>query len=260
VRLIDTHCHLAHDRLAGRTDEVLARAESAGVCAIICAAGNLSESAAAAALACRKRRVFCMAGVHPHDAKDLAEGDLERIEALAGAEGNVALGEVGLDYHYDFSPRPVQRQVFAAQLALARRLDRPVVVHTREAFDETLAILAESGIDGRRVVFHSFTGDAAQARRALDTGAAIGFSGIATFKNAGYLRQAARLVPDDRILVETDAPYLAPEPVRKMRTNEPANVAHVVACLAGVRGVSAEALAELTAANAARFFSLDMAV
>jgi TatD DNase family protein len=166
------------------------------------------------------------------------------------------VGEIGLDYHYDFSPRQAQRRVFTEQLDLARRLGRRVVVHTREALEDTLAILRASGIDARHLVFHSCTEDSAGVRRVLDTGAMVSFSGIVTFAGTDYLRQAARLAPDERLLIETDSPYLSPEPVRKMKTNEPANVAHVCACLASVRGVSPEALAELTTANARRFFAL----
>jgi TatD DNase family protein len=171
---------------------------------------------------------------------------------------NVALGEIGLDYHYDFSPREDQQRVFAAQIELADRLDRKIVIHTREALDDALAILAGSGFDATRAVFHSVTADADGVRRMLDTGATVSFSGIVTFKKTGYLRQAAAVVPDDRLLVETDAPFLSPEPVRKLKTNEPANVAHVARCLAGVRDVSEGRLAEQTTANAVRFFELDL--
>jgi TatD DNase family protein len=135
----------------------------------------------------------------------------------------------------------------------------PVVIHTREAFEDTLAVLAESGFDARRTVFHSFTGGPADVRRLLDLGAWISYSGIATFKRTGDIRAGAALVPPERILVETDAPFLAPEPVRNMKVNEPANVAHVAACLAAARGEPAEAFAGQTAANAERFFALDAA-
>jgi len=254
MRLIDTHCHLAHGRLRGQLDEVLRRAERAGVAAVICAAGDLGESRAALALARGRAGIRCLAGVHPHAAKDAAPGYLDELAALAGDPRNAALGEVGLDYHYDHSPRDVQRRVFAEQLDLARRLGKTVVVHTREAFDDTAAILAASGVDGGRVVFHSFAAGPDDARRALNLGAAISFSGIVTFRKADELRRAARLVPDDRLLIETDAPFLSPEPLRRMKTNEPANVVHVAACLAELRGCGAEALAERTWANAERLF------
>ena len=238
---------------------MLARAEAAGVTAVVCVASGVADSAAAADLAGRHEQVYCTAGVHPHDARDAGADYLRRIEQLAGRAGNVAVGEVGLDYHYDYSPRRVQQQVFAAQLDLARRLGRPVVIHTREAFDDALAILSEADLPGEQLLFHSFAGGPAEARRAVDLGAYVSFSGIVTFKTAGQIRDAAAMVPDDRILVETDAPYLSPEPVRKMKINEPANVAHVARCLATVRAMGAEALAGLTTANAVRFFGLDIA-
>lgn len=260
LTLIDTHCHLTDGRLVGQIEPVLARARSAGVAAVVCAASDVADSVAAAELADRHEMVFATAGVHPHDAKTAGEDYLRQVERLAGRAGNVAVGEVGLDYHYDLSPRQLQRRVLAEQLELAGRLGKPVVLHTREALDETLAILAEAGLPGERIVFHSFTGGPGEVRRVIDLGAFVSFSGIATFKKSADIRAAAALVSDDRILAETDAPYLSPEPVRKMQVNEPANVAHVLRCLAAARKVATEALAEATTANARRFFGLDTSV
>jgi TatD DNase family protein len=256
MRLIDTHCHLTHGRLRPQIAAVLERARQAGVTAVVCAAADLAESHEAAALAGREDDVYCLAGVHPHEAKSAAVDYLAQIERLAADPKNVAIGEIGLDYHYDFSPRDAQRRVFAEQLDLARRIGKPVVVHTREAFEDTMAILKSSGADGRRVVFHSFTEGPAGAATALDLGATISFSGIVTFRNATDLQAAAALVPDDRLLIETDAPFLSPEPLRSMRTNEPANVAHVATFLAALRHSAPEAVAELAAASAERFFGL----
>lgn len=260
LQLIDTHCHLAHGRLRPQVAAALGRARAAGVIACVCASGDLREAHEGLVLSREFAQVFFTAGVHPHEAKDAGEGYLAAIEQLAAERKNVALGEIGLDYHYDFSPRPAQQRVFAEQLALAVRLGKPVVVHTREAFADTMAILKASGVDGRRIVFHSFTEGPDQARAALDFGATISFSGIVTFKQADLLRQSAIFVPDDRLLVETDAPYLSPEPVRKMKTNEPANVAHVAACVAALRGAVLEEFARITTANATRFFGLDIQV
>ena len=256
--LIDTHCHLTDRRLEGDVPGVLARAREAGVIACICAASSIPDSRSAVALAAGHEGVLCMAGVHPHDAKAAGDDYLQRLAELAGCPDNVAVGEIGLDYHYDLSPRRVQQEVFAAQLDLAGRLGKPVVVHTREALDDTLAILRQSNARSERVVFHSFTGEKRETRLVLDAGCWVSYSGIATFNKADAIRQAAVVVPDDRIMVETDAPYLSPEPVRRMKTNEPANVAHVARCLANVRGVEAEDFAELTTANAASFFALDI--
>jgi TatD DNase family protein len=255
-RLIDTHCHLCHARLKGDLPTVLARAEQAGVAAIICASGNVEESRQSRTIAHQHAQVYFTAGVHPHDARKAGKAYLEEISQLTTMDKNVAVGECGLDYHYDFSPRPTQQRVFAEQADLACKLGKKLVVHTREAFDDTLAILKSSGIDGRAIVFHSFTEDRGSLTRALEIGAMISFSGIVTFARSRELREAAGLVPPDRILIETDAPYLSPEPVRKMKTNEPANVVHVAAALATVRGLALEALAELTSSNAERFFGL----
>jgi TatD DNase family protein len=255
----------------------------------------VAESRASLGLAHREKDVYVLAGVHPHEAKDVWHGHpahvshgppareeeagqgrdgpdthgqdaratsashyLAQLQQLAADPRNVGIGEIGLDYHYDFSPRPAQQQVFAEQLDLARRMGKQVVIHTREAIEDTLAIVARSGIDGTRIVFHSFTEHPAAARRVLDLGATISFSGIVTFARSAELQQTALLVPADRILVETDAPYLSPEPVRKMKTNEPANVAHVAAFLARLRGASADEFAQQTTANACRFFGITL--
>jgi len=254
--LIDTHCHLTHRRLRQQAAEVLDRARQAGVARIICAAADVHESQAALALARREPNIFSTAGLHPHDAKDAEQGYLDVLENLAADEKNVAIGEIGLDYHYDLSPRDVQRRVFAEQLELAARLDKPIVIHTREAFDDTVGILTGSGADTGRVVFHSFTGGPAAARTALDLGATVSFSGIVTFAKSDDLRGAAAIVPDDRILIETDAPFLSPTPVRKMRTNEPANVHHIAAFLANLRQTTLENFANLTTTNAENFFQI----
>ena len=256
MNLIDTHCHLADKRLHNHINQVIRDASAAGVNAMISAAANLPDARIAADIAAKNAEVFCTAGVHPHHAEEQDAGYLDEIEQLAAHERNVAIGEIGLDYHYDYSPRPRQKEAFAEQLALAMRLGKPVVIHTREAFDDTMAIVRESGVDGSVLVFHSFTGGKGEVRRILDIGATVSFSGIATFKTADDIRAGALIVPDDRILVETDSPYLSPVPVRNERINQPANVAHVAVCLAGVRGVAPEQFAEQTTANAKRFFGL----
>lgn len=257
MKLIDTHCHLCHGRIRSQIEDVLTRGRAAGLAAFICATGDLPESAAAVELARKHPDIYCTAGLHPHDAKDAPDDYLTTIEKLAGDPNNVAVGEIGLDYHYEYSPRQDQRRVFAQQLDLAARLGKKIVIHTREAFDDTMAILAESTALGLDVVFHSFTGGPSEARRALEIGATVSFSGIVTFSSAEDLRRSAKLVPRDQLLIETDCPFLAPAPVRKMRTNEPANVAHVAAYLAKLYGLAVEDLAAFTTANAARFFGLD---
>jgi TatD DNase family protein len=194
-------------------------------------------------------------GVHPHQAHEWPDAGAAAGIVRRRFESDVltrAVGEIGLDYHYEFSPRDVQRRVFAEQVALAREIGRPVVIHTRDAEADTFEILQAEGRGGVTGVFHCFTGDAAMARRALDLGFSISFAGIVTFPRAASLRDAAALVPDDRLLVETDSPFLAPVPHRGTR-NEPAHVARVLEAVAAVRGVPPERLDEVTSANFLRF-------
>jgi TatD DNase family protein len=253
--MIDSHCHLADDAFAADLEAVVQRAQDAGVQSALCilSAGDDAESAAAARVRALWPRVLTATGIHPHHAGRFAgnvSGAVACVRSWAEREGAVAIGEIGLDYHYDFAPRDVQREIFEAQAALAIELSRPVIIHTREATEDTFAILrAAPGIRG---VFHCFTGDTAMARAALDLGFYISLAGIVTFPKAADLKDVGKLVPDDRLLVETDAPYLAPVPHRGKR-NEPALVARVVEVLAGLRAVPAADLAGLTVRNFAAF-------
>jgi TatD DNase family protein len=249
--MIDSHCHLADEAFEADLIDAIARAKGAGLTAalVILSAGDEAEAARARKVREAWNAVRFATGVHPHNAGGFAGDPSASAEATrvhAAAFSACAIGEIGLDYHYDFAPRDVQRDVFAAQLALARQLDRPVIIHTREANDDTFDILAQA--DGVRGVFHIFTGDAVLARRALDIGFHVSFSGIVTFPKAEGIREAARLIPSDRLLVETDSPYLAPVPFRGKR-NEPAHVSRVVDAVAGVRGQSPAEVAEWTSRN-----------
>ena len=249
---MDSHCHLADEAFAGDLEAVVARARQAGVGMALCilAAGDEQESSAAARLRRLWPDVRFAVGVHPHNAgpyKGRVGAAVEAVRSAVAAEGARAIGEIGLDYHYDFSPRDVQREVFAAQVALAAGLDLPVVIHTREADEDTFAVLEGAG-EGVRGVFHCFTGDAAMARRALDIGFHVSLSGIVTFPRAATLREVAALVPADRLLIETDAPYLAPVPHRGKR-NEPAFVTRVAEAVAAARGVPAEEISALATRN-----------
>lgn len=254
--MIDSHCHLADDAFADDLDAVIERARRAGVRAALCilSAGDGKESAAAGRVRSLWPEVSFSVGVHPHQAGQFANR-LEDVTATVRGEVRSqqarAVGEIGLDYHYDFAPRDVQRHVFAAQVALSRELGLPIVIHTREATDDTFGVLREAG-PGVRGVFHCFTGDVAMARAALELGFFISLAGIVTFPRATGLREVARLVPADRLLVETDAPYLAPAPHRGKR-NEPGFVARIVEAVAEIRGVSATELAHAVADNFAAF-------
>jgi TatD DNase family protein len=252
--MIDSHCHLADEAFASDVDEVIARARAAGVerALVVLAAGDAREGAQAETIARLWPDVRFAVGVHPHQAHACA-AEPERAahlirQQLAATPGARAVGEIGLDYHYDFSPRDVQREVFRVQIRLARELSRPIVIHTREADEDTLAILEAEG--GGRVpgVLHCFTGGPALARAGLDLGLYVSLAGIVTFPKAAGLRDTVRGVPLDRLLTETDSPYLAPVPHRGRR-NEPAHVSHVVAALAELFGIPVDELDRRTAAN-----------
>ena len=248
---IDSHCHVpyASDRF-GLDESTLVTARASGVTAMVSVGTDRAQSLAAIATAGRNPDVWATVGLHPHDASD----GVATIADLFDQPKVVAVGECGLDYHYDHSPREVQQAVFGEQVRLAHALDLALVIHTRSAWDDTWAILESEGTPVR-TVFHCFTGGPAEAERALALGGSLSFSGIVTFKGAPEVREAAVLCPLDRILVETDAPYLAPVPHRGQR-NEPAHVAIVGAAVAAARGVEVEAIRAATAANAAALFRL----
>ncbi|MCY3861573.1 MAG: TatD family hydrolase [bacterium] len=246
MRWIDNHCHLELDTL----DEVVAQASAAGVELLIDVGTDLASSTGAIAKAAASDQVWATVGVHPHEARHGIGG----IEEMLGSDRVVAVGECGLDYHYNHSPPADQQAVFAAQIEMAHRHQMPLVIHTREAWDDTFAILDEGGVPDH-TVFHCFTGGADEARAALDRGAYLSFSGIVTFPSADEVRAAASLCPLDRLLVETDSPYLAPVP-RRGKPNVPANLPLVGEALARIHRVAPETVAEHTWDNAAAFYGL----
>lgn len=264
MMLIDTHCHLTYPELAPQVDAVLERARQAGVGRCVTIATSLADARAAIALARSRAAVSLAAAIHPHEAGAATDADLAAIADLhhgrwteipAGREPK-AVGETGLDFHYDFAPRARQEEVLRFHLELACDVAKPVIIHARESEARVCEILAGYPALRGRVVFHCFSGDEALARRVLDQGFWLSFTGVVTFRNADAVRAAARLCPADRILVETDAPYLTPEPIRKLRPNEPAHVAHTARFLAELRGVSQAEFAATTTHNAERFFGL----
>jgi TatD DNase family protein len=247
----DSHCHLQYE---GITDDALAAAVAAGIGRIICVGTDAPQSEKAIEVARdHPGTVWATVGLHPHDAKNGVDG----IVGLLGAPEVVGIGECGLDYHYDHSPREVQREAFATQIRLAHEHDLALVIHTREAWDDTFAILRAEGVP-ERTVFHCFTGGPEEARRCLDLGTSLSFSGIVTFKTAGDVREAAALAPLDRILVETDAPFLTPVPHRG-RPNGPAYVPIVGAAVAAAKGLRVEDVEAATWANTAALFALETA-
>jgi TatD DNase family protein len=254
--LFDTHCHLDSRSFPAGADEVLSRARSAGVerFAVI-GVGSLEAARGAAELAERRADVIATVGVHPHDAKTLDDALEAELRALLGRPRVRALGEVGLDYHYEHSSRDVQGAVFRRMVALARSVKKPLVIHTRSAPDETLAILEGEGARDVGGIIHCFSEDRRFATRALDLGFYLSFSGILTFKNAHSVHEVARVAPADRILVETDSPYLAPVPVRGKKC-EPAFVVHTAKRLAELRSTPLAEVETQTSENAARAFGI----
>lgn len=247
--LIDAHCHLDYAPMADDLDAALATAAAAGVEQLLHIGCTTDSMERAVELASTYTRVFASIGIHPHDARHLEDAALARLETLAAHPKVVAIGETGLDFYYDKSPRPVQHRALAQHVELARHLDLPIVLHIREAHEEALAILREAGPrTSDPGMVHCFTGDPDDARRWLDAGFHLSFSGIATFKKTQPIRDALRLCPRDRILLETDAPFLAPEPIRGAK-NEPANVAFTCVRLAQELGCAPEELATDAAAN-----------
>jgi len=247
VTLVDSHCHLDDSKFDDDREQAIERALAAGVTRMLAigTADGPPDLEVAIRLAERYPFIYATIGVHPHDAAKASEETFARLRELAAHPKVIAIGEIGLDYHYDFSPRDVQRAVFDRQLAIAADAAKPIVIHTREAWDDTLLHITALPHGG---IMHCFTGDSAQARQALDLGFHLSFGGVLTFPKAEGLREASRIVPDDRILVETDCPYLAPVPHRGKR-NEPAFVVETARRLAAERETTTEAIAELTTRN-----------
>ena len=258
--MVDSHCHLAGPEFGSDLDDVIARARNSGLAhaLVILGADDDAELRQAGEVSRRWPDVRFSIGVHPHAAGKFGadpESAATSVDAAMTEQPLTrALGEVGLDYHYDFAPRNAQRDVFAAQIRLARRRRLPLVIHTREADDDSLAILKSEGADTVGGVFHCFTGDRAMAGRALDLGFHISLAGIVTFPRAVELKEVARMVPLDRLLVETDSPFLAPVPHRGKR-NEPSHVGRVIETIAELRGTTAETVGQAALDNFTRLFN-----
>ena len=253
--LFDTHAHLHFPEFAGDLDAVLARARAAGVRRMVTIGTDVATSRAAAALAAREPDVWAAVGIHPHEAAAADEAALTEIERLASAPRVVAIGETGLDFFRDRSPREAQTRAFTAQVALARRLGKPVLVHCRDAHAETLALLAADGPLERGGIMHCFSGDVALARRCIELGLLVSLAGPVTYPKPGALPDVARAIPADRLVVETDCPFLPPQPYRGKR-NEPAYLAITAARVAELRGEPLADLAGRMSENARALFRL----
>jgi TatD DNase family protein len=259
VTLADSHCHLDHEQFAADRDAVIDRALEAGVKHMVAigTGDGPTDLETGIRLADRYPSIYATVGVHPHDASKADPDTFRRMAELLNHPKVVALGEIGLDYHYDFSPRDVQKEVFVEQMRVAAEAGKPIVIHTREAWEDTLALIEEhwkpTGLAG---IMHCFSGGPAEAARCVDLGFYLSFGGIVTFPKALDLHDAARSAPADRILVETDAPYLAPVP-RRGKRNEPAFVVETARKLAALRGETLESIATATTANFRRVLGLE---
>ncbi len=254
--LIDSHAHLTAEPLDWNVDDVLGRATDAGVERVISVGTDARDSQQVIALARRDDRVHPTVGIHPHEAANALEEDWTKLSELATDPAVVAIGETGLDYHYDYADRATQRSVFERQLELAKRTAKPVVIHCREAHDDTVAALRAAGLAGAKVVFHCFSGTQEEARDIADHGWRISFTGVVTFKNAGELHPIAAAYPLDLLMIETDSPFLSPEPVRHIKPNEPAHVVHIARFLAELRGMEFGDIVMCTSEATRAFFDL----
>jgi TatD DNase family protein len=256
MELIDTHCHLTFEQLADDIEAVIARSITAGATGWLTVGTDPQQNRKAVELAGKFENMYAAIGIHPHEAKDVTAKTLTELKELAQNEKVVALGETGLDFHYNFSSPSDQKRVFAAQLKIAKELNLPVIIHCREAFDETMEILDQYGRGIRGVVFHCFSGSAEQAKIILDYGFYVSFTGVVTFKNADLIRKAANIVPTDRLMLETDCPYMSPEPMRKQKINEPALMVHTARYLAELKQMDLTDFANAVTATSKNFFDL----
>jgi len=253
--VIDSHCHLTYSPLLDQIDVVLRRATEAGVCRMVTVGTSIPDIERALALAAAHPFIHPTAGIHPYETGKCGDDAGPPLEALARRPEIVAVGETGLDYHYELADRAAQRRAFEHQMTLAVTLDKPLIIHCREAHRDVMEMLATYPRP-ERVVFHCFTGTPDEARELLERGFWFSLTGVVTFKNSDALREAARLLPDDRVMIETDSPYLSPEPVRSVRPNEPAHLIHTLRRLAAERSTSFDRLEALSEANTRRFFGL----
>jgi len=256
MELIDTHCHLTFDGLIQDIDGVVARSKAAGVVGWLTVGTDMQENRKAVELADKYENMYAAVGIHPHDAKNVTAETLSQLKELALNEKVVAIGETGLDFHYNLSPHHDQKRAFAAHLNIAAELNLPVIIHCREAFEETMQVLDNHAGRVKKIVFHCFSGSAEQAKIVLDKGYYISFTGVVTFKNAEATRQAAKVVPTDRLMLETDCPYMSPEPMRKQKINEPVLMLHTAEYLAELKGMDLTDFANAVTVTSKTFFNL----
>ena len=256
MELIDTHCHLTFDEFAGDIEAVLARSKAASVRSWITVGTDSGQNRKAVELAGKFDNMYAAVGIHPHYAADVTAAMIDELKTIALNERVVALGETGLDFHYNLPQPNDQRRLFARHLEIAAELNLPVIVHSREAFDETIDVLERFGSAVKKVVFHCFSYSAKQAEIILDKGFHISFTGIVTFKNSHPICQAAEVVPLTKLMLESDCPYISPEPMRKQKINEPALLVHTAECLAELKQIALADFAEAVTATSRAFFAI----
>ncbi len=256
MELIDTHCHLTFEQLAGDVEGLVARSRAAGVTSWITVGTDTQQNRQSIELADGFENMYAALGIHPHNAKEADDETIAKLRNLAQNQKVIAIGETGLDFHYNYSLPKDQKNVFAEQLKIAQELNLPVIIHSRESFDETIEILEQFGTGAEKVVFHCFSGSSEQAKIVLNHGFYISFTGVVTFKNAEPIRQAARIVPVDRLMLETDCPYMSPEPMRKQKINEPALMIHTAKFIAELKDIPLADFAQKTTATTKNFFNL----
>ena len=258
MELIDTHCHLTFEPLAGDIEGVLERSKAAGVTSWITVGTDPSHNQKAVELADKFENMYAAIGIHPHDADSVTAQTLNQLKELTQNVKVVAIGETGLDFHYNFSKQPAQRRVFVQQLKIAEEFNLPVIIHSRDAFDETMDVLEQFGSGVKRVVFHCFSGSAEQANIVLTKGYYISLTGVVTFKNASKTQEVAKFTPIDRLMLETDCPYMSPEPMRKQKINEPALMIHTARFIADLKQMDLADFAHAVTATSGTFFNLPL--
>lgn len=256
MELIDTHCHLTFDPLFADISAVIEHSVASGVASWITVGTDPDHNKKAVELADRFDNLYAAVGIHPHYAKSVTAQSIAALKQIAQHQKVVAVGETGLDFHYNFSAHTDQQRLFVEHLNLARELNLPVIIHSRNAFDETIDILDQYGSDLRKIVFHCFSGTAEQAQTILDKGFYISFTGVVTFKNATVAKDAAKLVPLDRLMIETDCPYMSPEPMRKQKINEPALLIYTAKFIADLKKMDCDSFASAITAATKSFFNL----
>ena len=257
MELFDTHAHLTFEPLEQDVEALLQRSREAGVKGWITVGTDTEQNNKVAQLIEKFDNLYGTVGIHPHYAGDATDDDISQIKQLAKNKKIVAIGETGLDFHYNFSKQQAQENLFRAQLQIASELDMPLIVHSRDAFERTIEILDEFTPKIKNIVLHCFSGTTEQTRIALDRGYYISFTGVVTFKNAEQARLAAKMVPLDRLMLETDCPYMSPEPLRKQKINEPALMVHTAAKLAQIKELNLEDFTEAVKKSTEKFFRTD---